>query len=59
MQKETKVQVLGETENYAIWVSEEPEDGQAIYHIELNNITLHLFPDEWEEFAETMMQAMR
>jgi len=59
MQKEPKVQVLGETENYAIWVSKEPEDGQEIYHIDLNNATLHLFPEEWEEFAEAMMQALR
>ena len=59
MKNEPKVQTLGETENYAIWVSKEPEDGEEIYHIELNNVTLHLFPEEWEEFAEAMMQAMR
>ena len=59
MKNEPRVQVLGETENYAIWVSEEPEDGQELYHIDLNNVTLHLFPEEWEEFAEAMMQAMR
>ena len=58
MKGEPKVQTLGETENYAIWVSKE-EDGEEIYHIELNNVTLHLFPEEWEEFAEALMQAVR
>lgn len=59
MKDEPKVQVLGETENYAIWVSKEPVDDELIYHIDLNNVTLHLFPEEWEEFAEAMMQAIR
>ncbi|MBA4380451.1 MAG: hypothetical protein C0393_07230 [Anaerolinea sp.] len=40
---------LAETENYLIWLAEEP-DGEITYHIELNNITLHFFKEEWDEF---------
>lgn len=59
MNSEPKVKTLGETENYAVWVSHEPEDGEEIYHIELSNVTLHLFPEEWEEFTNLIMQAVR
>ncbi|MBU2609996.1 MAG: hypothetical protein KJ606_03470 [Chloroflexi bacterium] len=40
---------LAETENYLIWLAEEP-DGEITYHVELNNITLHFFREEWDEF---------
>jgi len=42
---------LAETENYLIWRADEP-DGEITYHIELNNITLHFFKEEWDEFLE-------
>ena len=59
MHKETDIQMLGETETYAVWVSEEAEDDSLVYHLELGNITVHLFPDEWEEFMDLIRQAMR
>ncbi len=40
---------LAETKNYAIWKAEEP-DGETTYHLELNNVTLHFFEEEWQEF---------
>ena len=49
--KETQTQTLAETDNYMIWKAEEP-DGENTYHIELNNVTLHFFEEEWEEFIE-------
>jgi hypothetical protein len=42
---------LAETENYLVWQADEP-DGEITYHIELNNITIHFFKEEWEEFLE-------
>jgi hypothetical protein len=51
--------MLGESENYAIWVSSEGETGEVIYHVEVGNITLHFFEDEWEEFVDVFMQAIR
>jgi len=40
---------LVETENYLIWQADEP-DGEITYHLELNNITVHFFKEEWDEF---------
>jgi len=31
------------------WRAEEP-DGETTYHIELNNVTVHFFEEEWREF---------
>lgn len=59
MSKNPNMQVLGETESYAVWISEEPEQDDVLYHVELGNITVHLFPEEWEEFLHVMRQAMR
>lgn len=49
--KEPKTDTLAETDNYMVWKAEEP-DGETTYHIELNNLTLHFFAEEWEEFLE-------
>ena len=43
--------VIAETDNYLAWRAEEP-DGETTYHLELNNVTLHFFKEEWEEFIE-------
>lgn len=48
-QKEPKTNTLAETDNYLAWKAEEP-DGETTFHIELNNVTLHFFEEEWEEF---------
>lgn len=48
---EPKTQTLAETENYLVWSAEEP-DGEITYHMELNNVTLHFFEEEWQEFLE-------
>jgi hypothetical protein len=42
---------LAETENYVAWKAEEP-DGETTYHLELNNVTIHFFREEWQEFLE-------
>lgn len=48
-----KTQTLVETDQYIIWKSDEP-DGEDVYHIEVNNVTLHFFKEEWDEFLELM-----
>ncbi len=40
---------LAETENYAAYTAVEL-DGETTYHVELNNVTLHFFREEFEEF---------
>jgi len=42
---------IAETENYLAWKAEEP-DGETTYHLELNNVTLHFFKEEWQEFLK-------
>ena len=44
-------QVIGETDNYLAWMAEEP-DGEVTYHLELNNVTLHFFQEERDEFLQ-------
>jgi hypothetical protein len=46
-----QTQVIGETDNYLAWMAEEP-DGEVTYHLELNNVTLHFFQEEWDEFLQ-------
>ena len=51
--KEPTTETMAETDNYLAWKATEP-DGEITYHLELNNITLHFFNEEWEEFLELM-----
>ncbi len=46
---EPKTETLAETDNFMAWRAEEP-DGETTYHIELNNVTVHFFEEEWREF---------
>ncbi len=46
---EVRTETLAETENYSAWRAEEP-DGEATYHLELGQATLHFFEEEWQEF---------
>lgn len=43
--------ILAETQNYIIWTADEP-DGETTYNVELNNVTLHFFKEEWDEFLK-------
>ena len=48
---EPVTQTLAETENFVAWKAEEP-DGETTYHLELNNVTVHFFREEWDEFLQ-------
>jgi len=48
---EPTTETLSETENYLIWKADEP-DGETTYHVELGNVTVHFFKEEWDEFIE-------
>jgi hypothetical protein len=48
---EPRTETIAETENYLVWKAEEP-DGETTYHVELNNVTVHFFAEEWDEFLE-------
>jgi hypothetical protein len=48
---EPKVKTIAETDGYTIWSAEEP-DGETTYNLELNNVTIHMFEEEYQEFLE-------
>ncbi|MCE9647061.1 MAG: hypothetical protein K8S20_13750 [Chloroflexi bacterium] len=48
---EPRTTTIAETENFIAWKAEEP-DGEVTYHVELNNVTVHFFEEEWTEFLE-------
>ena len=50
---EPKTTTLAETNNYVVWKAEEP-DGETTYHVELGNVTLHFFEEEWQELFELL-----
>ena len=48
---EPRTDTIAETENFIAWKAEEP-DGEVTYHVELNNVTVHFFEEEWIEFLQ-------
>ena len=46
-----ETETIAETDNFLAWKAEEP-DGETTYHIELNNVTVHFFQEEWAEFMQ-------
>ncbi len=46
-----ETEVIAETDNFLAWRADEP-DGESTYHLELNNLTVHFFAEEWEEFQK-------
>lgn len=56
MPDDVETQDLAVTENYAAWISNEP-DGEVVYHLELGAVTVHLFAEEWEEVIELVRAA--
>ena len=56
-QPDLKIDTLTETDNYSAWRAEEP-DNESTFHLELNNVTVHFFEEEWEEFIELVKQLL-
>jgi hypothetical protein len=52
---EITTKTIAETNTYIAWSAEEP-DGETTYHLELNNVTLHFFREEWQEFLNLVNQ---
>ena len=52
---EINTNTIAETNNFMAWSAEEP-DGETTYHLELNNVTLHFFREEWQEFLKLVNQ---
>ena len=52
------IETLVETDNYSVWRADEPDD-ESTFHLELNNLTVHFFKEEWEEFIILIKQLVR
>ena len=46
-ENETEVTTIVETEDCFAYTAEEP-DGEITYHLQINNVTLHFFNEEWQ-----------
>ena len=46
-----RTETIAEPDKILAWKAEEP-DGEVTYHIELNNVTVHFFEEEWKEFMQ-------
>ena len=46
-----KTDVIAQSDNFIAWKAQEPDE-EVTYHLELNNVTVHFFIEEWEEFLE-------
>ena len=46
-----EVETICETESYIVWSADEP-DSERTYHVELGNLTVHFFEEEWQEFLQ-------
>lgn len=56
MPNDVQTEELVASENYIVWISHEP-DGEIGYHMELGQVTVHLFQEEWTELMELMQKA--
>ncbi len=48
---EISTETLAETSDYIAWKAKEP-DGEDTFHLELGNVTLHFFREEWDQFLD-------
>lgn len=49
------VETLAETDNYAIWRADDPDE--VTYHVEIGPVTLHFFNEEWDDFIELIRES--
>ena len=50
-QSETNIESIVETEDNFFYKAQEP-DGEITYHLQFNNVTMHFFTEEWQEFLK-------
>jgi len=49
------VDTLAQTENFVVWTSE--DDGELVYHLELEVMTLHFYREDWDELVTLIKDA--
>jgi len=56
MNSDNDSEILAETENLIAWRSR--DDSGFMYHLELGTLSLHLMPEEWDEFVVLVTSAV-
>ena len=54
---EDAVKILAETDLYGVLLTYD-EAREKVYHLEMENVTVHFFAEEWDEFLELMKQVL-
>lgn len=54
---EPKTTIFAETDNFLAWKAEEPDE--VTYHLDINNVTVHFFKEEWDEFLDLMRAVLK
>lgn len=61
VEPETNITTIVDTEDCFLYTAEEP-DGELTYHLQINNVTLHFFTEEWQstlEFLNKVVDAFK
>ena len=54
---ENAMKILAETALYGVLLTYD-EAGEKVYHLEMENVTVHFFAEEWNEFLELLKQVL-
>ncbi len=54
---ENAMKILAETDLYGVLLTYD-EAGEKVYHLEMENVTVHFFAEEWDEFLELLKQVL-
>jgi hypothetical protein len=53
--EEPTIEILAETDRFNL-IRTEDADGEITYHLEMGNVTVHFFREEWEEFVQAIAE---
>jgi protein-tyrosine phosphatase len=51
--EEPIIEILAESDSFNLVRTREP-DGETTYHLEMGNVTVHFFREEWEELVKAI-----
>lgn len=55
---DTTIKTIVETDDCFAYTAEEP-DGEITYHLQINNVTLHFFNEEWQMAYNFMKEVVK
>jgi protein-tyrosine phosphatase len=53
--QEPTIEILAETDYFNL-VRTEELDGETTYHLEMGNVTVHFFREEWDELVKVIRE---